>query len=134
MILIRLRTLPWISLPHVQVRVNVHEALEYAVSVPPPDLNRVALDLRNGRHGHEALALSLLICRVAPSFPEGMVLALRFGGYGKSVATVTGNIMGAMRGLDAIEATGWLRPLEGRDIVEAVASDLVFVSFLENAK
>ena len=67
---------------------NVHEALEYAVSVPPPDLNRVALDLRNGRHGHEALALSLLICRVAPSFPEGMVLALRFGGYGKSVATV----------------------------------------------
>ena len=39
--------------------------------------------------------------------------------------TITGNILGAMMGVEAIDRQRWIAPLELREVIEQVAIDLV---------
>ena len=54
---------------------------------------------------------------------QGVLLAANHSGDSDSTAAVTGNILGALYGEDALPAE-WLTRLEGRQIVSTVADDL----------
>ncbi|MHB8908646.1 MAG: ADP-ribosylglycohydrolase family protein [Syntrophales bacterium] len=89
---------------------------------PGPD---VIERMGGGWVGEEALAISLY-CALSSEgdFSKGVRLAVNHGGDSDSTGSITGNILGAMHGKQAIPEE-WLDQLERRDVVEAVADDLL---------
>lgn len=79
--------------------------------------------LGEGWVAEEALAISVYCALVAESFEQGIVLAVNHDGDSDSTGAITGNILGAMLGSSVIPQQ-WLEPLELREVIEAVASDL----------
>lgn len=71
----------------------------------------------------EALAIALYCPLVAPNFEEAVVLAVNHAGDSDSTGAITGNICGALYGIDSIPAR-WLNELELREEIEAIADDL----------
>ena len=84
----------------------------------------VVESLGAGWVAHEALAMSVYC---ALSFPEdfarGVLLAVNHGGDSDSTGAITGNILGALLGRDAI-ASRWLDVVEHREELAALAADL----------
>ena len=79
--------------------------------------------LGGGWVAEEALAIALYCALVAESFEDGVVLAVNHGGDSDSTGSITGNILGAWLGVDAIPER-WLAPLELRDAIARLADDL----------
>ena len=78
--------------------------------------------------GEEALAISLYCALAAEGdFARGIRLAVNHTGDSDSTGSITGNILGAMRGRAAIPGH-WLEELELEDVIEEIAGDL-FVLF-----
>ena len=74
--------------------------------------------------GEEALAISLYCALAAEGdFAKGVRLAVNHTGDSDSTGSITGNILGAMQGREAIPAP-WLEELELKDVIEEVAGDL----------
>nr|WP_168705124.1 ADP-ribosylglycohydrolase family protein [Gordonia paraffinivorans] len=73
--------------------------------------------------GEEALAISIYCALVADDFEHGVVLAVNHGGDSDSTGSITGNLLGARDGSGVIPER-WLEPLELRDVITEVASDL----------
>jgi ADP-ribosylglycohydrolase len=71
----------------------------------------------------EALAIAVYCALVAPTFRAGVLLAVNHGGDSDSTAAMTGNLLGAALGAQAID-DDLLNGLEGRDVIEQVAADL----------
>ena len=112
-----LRTYP----DHEETLGAVEAAVRLAGSAPPTPENLETLG--QGWVAEEALALSLFCALTAESFEDAVVLAVNHGGDSDSTGAITGNIVGALLGVDAIP-TRWLASLELRDEIEQVATDL----------
>ena len=74
--------------------------------------------------GEEALAIAVF-CSLAAGrdFSRGVLLAVNHSGDSDSTGAITGNILGALLGRDAIPAH-WLERLELREVVEGMAEGL----------
>jgi ADP-ribosylglycohydrolase len=76
----------------------------------------------------EALAISLYCALSAEGdFVRGIRLAVNHTGDSDSTGSITGNILGAIRGKAAIPAC-WIEELELKEVIEEMAGDL-FVLF-----
>lgn len=71
----------------------------------------------------EALAISLYCALVARDFEHGVLLAVNHAGDSDSTGSITGNILGALWGRQALPER-WLEPLELRAEIEELATDL----------
>lgn len=79
--------------------------------------------LGGGWVAEEALAISIYCALMATDFEHGISLAVNHGGDSDSTGAITGNLLGATLGLDAIPDR-WRKPLELADVIEQVADDL----------
>ena len=80
--------------------------------------------LGEGWVGDEALAIGVYCAlRYADDFEKGVVAAVTHDGDSDSTGSITGNILGAALGYDAIPRK-FLDKLELRDVIEEVAEDL----------
>lgn len=80
--------------------------------------------LGGGWIAEEALAISLYCAMVARDFDHGVTLAVNHSGDSDSTGAITGNLLGAAWGIEAIDAR-WLGPLELREELEQLADDLL---------
>jgi ADP-ribosylglycohydrolase len=81
--------------------------------------------------GNEALAISLYCALVSGGdFMHGVRLAVNHSGDSDSTGSITGNILGALRGEHSIPLE-WLEHLELMDVINQVGNDL-FSTFEES--
>lgn len=78
--------------------------------------------LGGGWVAEEALAISIYCTLVARSFEDGVLLAVNHSGDSDSTGAITGNILGAMLGVESIPDR-WLGALELRDEITRMAED-----------
>ena len=84
--------------------------------------------LGKGWTGDEALAISLYCALVAgDDFARGIRLAVNHSGDSDSTGSITGNILGAILGKEAIP-DDWLNRLELEGVIRQVGNDL-FTAF-----
>jgi ADP-ribosylglycohydrolase len=106
---------------HNETLTAIEKAESLAKSRPR---ERSALrELGKGFVAEEALAMGLYCALSARDFEDGVVLAVNHSGDSDSTGTITGNLLGAAAGIEAIPER-WLAPLELRSAIEAVAADL----------
>ncbi|MBK9214643.1 MAG: ADP-ribosylglycohydrolase family protein [Chloracidobacterium sp.] len=80
--------------------------------------------LGGGWVGEEALAISIYCSLVHENdFGKAILLSVNHSGDSDSTGAITGNIIGALHGIDAIPSH-WLERLELRTVIEQVADDL----------
>ena len=88
-----------------------------------PDLANIHR-LGEGWVAEETLAVAVYCAlRHADDFSAGIIAAVNHCGDSDSTGAVTGNILGALRGYDAIDKA-WTRDLELRDVILELADDL----------
>jgi ADP-ribosylglycohydrolase len=110
-------------------RYPLHEetlhAIEQAEALARADIpsSQAVAKLGQGWVAEEALAIAVYCALVAPSFRDGIILAVNHDGDSDSTGSIAGNLLGAWHGLSAIPAE-WLEPLELRDVIVEVADDL----------
>ena len=106
--------------PPFQLRaIELAEAL--TTSDLPPEI--AIARLGQGWIAEEALAISLYCALVARDFRHGVLLAVNHDGDSDSTGSITGNLLGALHGVDVIPQK-WLEPLELRDVIMEIAEDL----------
>jgi ADP-ribosylglycohydrolase len=71
----------------------------------------------------EALAISVFCAQVAPDLESALRLAVTHSGDSDSTGSITGHILGALHGVEAIPQR-WLDRLDLNDVVDTVATDL----------
>ncbi|KJK21307.1 ADP-ribosylglycohydrolase [Burkholderiaceae bacterium 16] len=79
--------------------------------------------LGEGWVAEEALAISIYCALVARDFRHGVILAVNHDGDSDSTGAITGNLLGALWGEEAIPHE-WLAPLELREVIAELADDL----------
>lgn len=88
-----------------------------------PDLENIHR-LGEGWVAEETLAIAVYCAlRHADDFSAGIIAAVNHRGDSDSTGAVTGNILGALHGYDAIDKA-WTRDLELRDVILELADDL----------
>lgn len=117
------------SMATLETRADHHECLAAmetavaAVSEMPHDFNTVE-SLGQGWIAEEALGISLFCAMAAgDDFEKGLRLAVNHGGDSDSTGAITGNLLGAILGADAVPER-FLADLELRDLIEEIAGDL----------
>lgn len=80
-------------------------------------------ELGEGWVAEEALAISVYCALVATSFEQGVTFAVNHSGDSDSTGAMTGNLLGALHGIEAIPAH-WLERLELREVIAELAQDL----------
>jgi len=80
--------------------------------------------LGQGWVAEEALAIAIYCALRSNSFEEGVMLAVNLTGDSDSTGAIAGSLLGALHGVEAIPQR-WLEPLELREVVTAVADDLL---------
>lgn len=86
--------------------------------------------LGEGWVAEEALVISLYCALRAESLEDGVVMAVNITGDSDSMGAITDNLLGALYGASALPRQ-WLDPLELKEIIEAVACDLVQIPDFE---
>jgi ADP-ribosyl-[dinitrogen reductase] hydrolase len=110
---------------HEETLKAITQVMDYGnnkVIQPGPD----AIEkIGGGWVGEEALAISLY-CALSSEgdFSKGVRLAVNHSGDSDSTGAITGNILGAIHGKQAIPEQ-WLEQLERKDVVEEIADDLL---------
>jgi ADP-ribosyl-[dinitrogen reductase] hydrolase len=106
---------------HGECLAAVDAAIGLAEHAPPipESLER----LGGGWVAEEALAIALFCALTVDDFESAVALAVNHSGDSDSTGALTGNILGALLGKEAIPSS-WLGPLELRDEIEQVAADL----------
>lgn len=115
-------------LPETKNHKETFDVLDKAIKLaqdrtrtPSPELIET---LGGGWVGEEALAISIYCSLVLENDLSGaLLLAVNHSGDSDSTGAITGTILGALHGLDAIPIH-WLDPLELRKEIEQVAADL----------
>lgn len=79
--------------------------------------------LGQGWIAEEALAISVFCAQVAPGLESALRLAVTHSGDSDSTGCITGHILGALHGVEAIPER-WLDQLDLKDVVDTVATDL----------
>jgi len=106
---------------HKETLAAIEKAVSLANSRPR---DRSALrELGKGFVAEEALAIGLYCALGAKDFEDGIILAVNHSGDSDSTGTITGNLLGAAGGIEAIPER-WLTQLEMRSTIESVAYDL----------
>ena len=109
---------------HEETTGSLRAALALAGSDGEPSAERVQ-SLGQGWVAEEALAIAVYCALVAgDDFAAGVRLAVNHSGDSDSTGAITGNLLGALLGVDAIPAR-WLAPLELRTEIERLADDLL---------
>lgn len=101
----------------------VHGAVALAGSGGPPSASRVE-SLGGGWIAEEALAIGLYCALAGGDARSALRAAVLHGGDSDSTGSICGNLVGVSLGIDLVPAP-WLAVLEGRDVIEAVADDLL---------
>ncbi|EIE99892.1 ADP-ribosylglycohydrolase family protein [Saccharomonospora glauca] len=104
-------------------RGETERAVRAAVSlartgVPEPEV--IEQRLGGGWTGESALAIAVCAALCAPDLREGVRVAVNHSGDSDSTGSLTGNLLGARYGAEAIPPE-WLGPLECRDLIEKLA-------------
>ncbi len=79
--------------------------------------------LGGGWIAEQALAIAVFCALIAPDFESAVRLAVTHSGDSDSTGSITGQILGALHGVEAIPAR-WLEKLEIREVIDTVATDL----------
>lgn len=106
---------------HAECLSAVDHALALAASAPVA--SATVEQLGGGWTGEEAIAIALFCSLTATSFEDAVSLAVSHSGDSDSTGAITGNILGALWGVDTIPLR-WLDSLELRALIEEVALDL----------
>jgi ADP-ribosylglycohydrolase len=106
---------------HKETLAAIEKAECFAKSRPR---ERAALrELGKGFVAEEALTMGIYCALGARDFEGGIVLAVNHSGDSDSTGSITGNLLGAAAGLEAIPDR-WLAQLELRSAIETLADDL----------
>lgn len=100
--------------------IELAERLARSDEIPPAD---AIAQLGRGWVAEEALAIAIYCTLVAPSFRDGVLLAVNHDGDSDSTGAITGNLLGATHGLNSIPSA-WLESLELREVITELANDL----------
>lgn len=103
------------------VRAAIDAALAAAARAPRSP--ETVESLGRGWVAEEALAIAIYCALTARDFADGVRRAVNHSGDSDSTGAMTGNLLGAAFGDDAIPS-GWLVALELRDEIATVADDL----------
>ena len=107
---------------HKETLAAIEKAESLAKSRPR---ERAALrELGKGFVAEEALAMGIYCALGAKDFEDAIILAANHSGDSDSTGSITGNLLGAAGGVEAIPGR-WLANLALRAIIEAIADDLV---------
>ncbi len=107
---------------HEECLKAVEDAVELTHKTGPSP--EVIEKIGAGWIAEEALAISLYCALVAgDGFRKGVLLAVNHSGDSDSTGSITGNIMGAMFGIDIIPEE-WISDLELKDVIDEMAFDL----------
>ncbi len=99
----------------------IEMAESLAVQGMPHD--EAIVKLGQGWVAEEALAISIYCALVVCNFKHGVLLAVNHDGDSDSTGSITGNLLGAIHGVNEIP-TEWLTNLELRDVITELAEDL----------
>lgn len=107
---------------HEEVRAAIKHAMDQANrTVPSPEIIE---SIGSGWIADEALAVAVYCSLVhSDDYVAAVRLAANHSGDSNTTAAMTGNLMGALLGRDAIPDS-WLERLELREEIELIASDL----------
>jgi len=106
---------------HKEVLSAIEKSQSLATSRPRE--RRALRELGKGFVAEEALAMGLYCSLGAKDFEDGIILAVNHSGDSDSTGSITGNLLGAAGGVEAIP-DHWLARLELRPTIEALADDL----------
>ena len=98
--------------------------LAYTLAKSNVDRSEAIARLGEGWVAEEALAISVYCALVAKDFRDGVTLAVNHDGDSDSTGAITGNILGARWGAEAIPED-WLARLELREVITELADDLL---------
>jgi len=107
---------------HEECTAAVRAALEAAEAETEVGPEAVE-DLGAGWVAEEALAIAIFCALKADDFAHGVRLAVNHSGDSDSAGAITGNLLGALWGKQAIPSE-FFRDLELREVIEQVATDL----------
>jgi len=96
-------------------------ALSLADSASPPA--ECIARLGAGWVAEEALGVAVYCALVAETFEQGVLLAVNHDGNSSATAALTGHLLGAALGMEAIPSR-WLAPLELREVITEIAGDV----------
>lgn len=99
------------------------DAAEGLARTGAPTAEKVA-SLGEGWVAEEALAIAVYCAGIADDFRHGVTLAVNHGGDSDSTGAITGNILGALLGEQALPVA-WLEQLELREEITRIADDIV---------
>lgn len=106
---------------------ETHDALSRSIALAADERlspERIAMQLGGGWVGEEALAIGVYAAALAEDFKDGIRLAVNHSGDSDSTGSITGNILGAMWGPQALPQD-WLDRLELCEVIATIADDLV---------
>ena len=108
-----------------EARSSVVLAMDLAKQSVPAD--EAISKLGAGWIAEEALAIGIYSALVAESFSHGIRTAVNHSGDSDSTGSITGQILGASLGVQAIDPE-WLNGLELRDVIDVIAHDLYSIT------
>lgn len=107
---------------HEEVFSAITSAVALADSTTPH--TEAISDIGKGWVADEALAIAVYASLVSDSLEQGVTIAVNHDGDSDSTGAIAGNLLGALYGVGAIPEA-WLGPLELREVISEVATDLV---------
>jgi ADP-ribosylglycohydrolase len=119
---VRVRTL----LPRYPGHAETLLAIDRAVAAARGDTPlrpETVVALGEGWVADEALAIALACALAAPDFETGVRMAVNHDGDSDSTASMAGNLLGTLHGVESIPQR-WIAGLEARRIVAEIADDL----------
>jgi ADP-ribosyl-[dinitrogen reductase] hydrolase len=117
---------------HEETTAALQKAVALARSGAPPSAEAVE-SLGQGWVGDEALAIAVYCSLTAADLADGVTRAVNHGGDSDSTGAITGNLLGAALGAQAIPRA-WRDALEGAELMTRVAADLFdMVTYAERA-
>jgi ADP-ribosylglycohydrolase len=106
---------------HEETLLAIQQAESLAQAGAAPE--QAIPELGEGWLADEALAIALYCALTAESFEHGVAMAVNHDGDSDSTGAVTGHLLGAALGVDAIPAE-WLESLELREVITDMADRL----------
>ncbi|WP_444942963.1 ADP-ribosylglycohydrolase family protein [Microbulbifer sp. ZKSA006] len=107
---------------HMETLTAIEWAEQLAAGNTPP--GQAIKQMGEGWVAEEALAISLYCALKAPNLKEALLMAVNHDGDSDSTGAITGNLLGAQLGVDAIPAD-WLAQLELSNEIAEIAQDLL---------
>ncbi|ANZ42701.1 ADP-ribosylglycohydrolase [Lentzea guizhouensis] len=105
---------------HEEVVAGLEHAIELA-ALGDPSVARVE-ELGRGGVGDSALAIALYSALVTDDPNEALLVSVNHGGDSDSTASLCGNLVGALHGIDAIRPD-WVERVQFRELVDRMVAD-----------